>query len=100
MIASGMNNREVRSHETGPTGPSRLTLTRFGIGTYLEPIVYMRADCHICQSEGFEARSRVKVSLRGKDIVATLNTIESDLLSPEQASLSEVAWSLLGAMEG
>ena len=100
MIASGLNNREVRSHETGPTSPSRLTLTRFGIGTYLEPIVYMRADCHICQSEGFEARSRVKVSLRNKDIVATLNTIESDLLSPEQASLSEVAWSLLGAMEG
>jgi thymidine phosphorylase len=100
MTASGKDRGAVHAHETGATAPSRLTLVRLGIGTYLEPIVYMRADCHICQSEGFEARSRVRVSLRGKDVVATLNTIETDLLSSEQASLSEVAWLSLGATEG
>ena len=89
----------AHQHKAGATAAARLTLRRLGIGTYLEPIIYMRADCHICQSEGFEARSRVKVSLRGKDIVATLNTIETDLLLPDQASLSEVAWSFLGARE-
>ena len=89
----------AHQHEAGATAPARLALRRLGIGTYLEPVIYMRADCHICQSEGFEARSRVKVSLRGKDIVATLNTIETDLLLHEQASLSEVAWSFLGARE-
>ena len=80
--------------------PPPLTLVRLGIGTYQEAIIYMRSDCHVCRSEGFEARSRVKVSLRGKSLPATLNTIESDLLQLDQASLSEVAWSYLGAREG
>jgi thymidine phosphorylase len=87
-------------HDTGPTSASRLTLRRLGIDTYREHIVYMRADCHVCQSEGFAARSRVRVSANGKSLLATLNVIHTDLLSPEQASLSEVAWSQLGARDG
>ncbi len=40
---------EHRMHHT-------LTLTRVGIDTYQEPVVYMRADCHVCRSEGFSAQ--------------------------------------------
>src|SRR3990172_10313084 len=79
-------------HETGPTFPSRLTLRRLGIDTYQEHIVYMRADCDVCRSEGFEARSRVRVGARGKSLLATLNVIRSELLGLEEASLSEAAW--------
>ncbi|MGO4684592.1 thymidine phosphorylase family protein [Hyphomicrobium sp. 2TAF46] len=87
-------------HETGATAPSQLVLRRLGIDTYQEHIVYMRADCHVCRSEGFEARSRVRVSANGKSLLATLNVIRSDLLGLEEASLSEAAWSLFGARDG
>ena len=87
-------------HETGATSPSRLVLRRLGIDTYQEHIVYMRADCHVCRSEGFEARSRVRVSTSGKSLLATLNVVQSELLGSEEASLSEAAWTLLGARDG
>ncbi len=77
-----------------------LTLKYLGINTYKEPIIYMRSDCHICKSEGFDAQARVRVSLNNRSIVATLNTIDSNLLSDNQASLSEYAWKLLSAKEG
>jgi thymidine phosphorylase len=79
---------------------SRLVLRRLGIDTYQEHIVYMRADCHVCRAEGFEARSRVRVAANGNSLLATLNVIRSELLELEQASLSESAWTLLGAHEG
>jgi thymidine phosphorylase len=88
------------AHETRVTAPSRLVLRRLGIDTYQEHIVYMRADCHVCRSEGFEARSRVRVSTGGKSLLATLNVIKSELLGLEEASLSEAAWALLGACDG
>ena len=87
-------------HDAGPTAPSRLTLRRLGIDTYQEHIIYMRADCHICQSEGFAVRSRVRVSANGKSLLATLNVIRTDLLGSEQASLSEAAWALLNGRDG
>ena len=76
---------------------SRLRLTRLGIDTYREFIIYMNRDCHICRAEGFEVRSRVAVRLGGKSITATLNVVQTDLLSTEEASLSESAWRELDA---
>jgi thymidine phosphorylase len=66
--------------------PSRLVLRRLGIDTYQEHIVYMRSDCHVCRSEGFEARSRVRVSTEDNSLLATLNVIKSDLLGTNEAS--------------
>ncbi len=87
-------------HETGPTEPAHLHLRRLGIDTYREHVVYMRADCHVCQSEGFAARSRVLVSVNGASLLATLNVVHSELLGLNEASLSEAAWLALGAREG
>jgi thymidine phosphorylase len=87
------------ARDAGPS-PSRLVLRRLGIDTYQEHIVYMRADCHVCRSEGFEARSRVRVSTGGKSLLATLNVIKSELLGADEASLSEAAWLVLGARDG
>ena len=78
----------------------RLTLKYLGINTYKEPIIYMREDCHICASEGFEAQARVRVTLNDCSIIATLNTIQSNLLRRNEAGLSEYAWGLLAAKEG
>lgn len=82
------------------SGASTLSLRRLGIDTYQEPVLYMHRDCHVCHSEGFEAQSRVEVTLGGHHIVATLNVVSGAFLSPDEAGLSEAAWRLLGAREG
>lgn len=81
------------------TNQYTLRLKYLGIDTYKEAIIYMRQDCHICRAEGFEAQARIEVTFRNQAIIATLNTIQSDLLTINEASLSEYAWSLLGVKE-
>lgn len=77
-----------------------LSLRRLGISTYKEAVIYLRQDSYICKAEGFEAQSRIQVKIGNKSTIATLNTITSDLLQPDEASLSEWAWETLDAQEG
>jgi thymidine phosphorylase len=86
--------------KAAPHGASTLRLRRLGIDTYDDPVIYMRADCPVCRSEGFEAHSRVSARLNGRGIIATLNIISSGLLEANEAGLSESAWKLLDAREG
>lgn len=79
---------------------SSLRLTRLGIDTYREFVIYMNRNCHVCRAEGFGVRSRIAVRLGGKTINATLNVVQSDLLTTGEASLSESAWRELGAETG
>ena len=46
--------------------PGHLRLRRLGIDTYQEPVLYMHRDCPVCHSEGFEAQSRVELTLEGR----------------------------------
>jgi thymidine phosphorylase len=80
--------------------PNTLRLRRIGIDTYQEPVLYMHRDCAVCHSEGFEAQSRVEIALNGRTIVATLDVVSGDFLSPDEAGLSESAWRLLQPAEG
>ena len=66
-----------------------LKFKRLGINTQHEHIVYMREDCHVCKSEGFEALTRIVVANGDQQIVANLNIIRSELLSTGEISLSE-----------
>lgn len=77
-----------------------LRLKQLGIDTHKEAVIYMHKNCHVCRSEGFEAPARINVALNGRTIIATLNIIDSDLLTFDEASLSIYAWDLLGANEG
>jgi thymidine phosphorylase len=77
-----------------------LRLRRLGIDTHQEAVIYMRDDCHVCRSEGFEAQSRILVGNNSNSIVATLNVVRNELLAPGEAGLSEAAWRLLSAEEG
>ncbi|MEZ4995261.1 MAG: thymidine phosphorylase family protein [Saprospiraceae bacterium] len=77
-----------------------LKLRRLGVDTRQEYVVYMRADCHICISEGFEALTRLQVTVKGRTIIATLNVLHGDLLLDGEAGLSESAWKVLGAVPG
>lgn len=80
--------------------PLQLRIRRMGIDTYQEPVIYMRADCHVCRSEGFESQSRIKIGLNGRSVIATLNIVMNDLLNTDEAGLSEAAWSTLAGREG
>jgi len=71
-----------------------------GIDTYQEPVIYMRADCHVCRSEGFESQSRILISTKMKSLIATLNVVHDDLLKTNQAGLSEIAWRRLSVKDG
>lgn len=77
-----------------------LRLTRLGIDTHDEAVVYMRKDCHICRAEGFTAHARILIRSNGNSVIATLNTTSDNLLPAGHASLSESAWERLDAKEG
>lgn len=79
---------------------STLRLRRLGINVYKEAVIYMREDCHVCLSEGFEMQTRVRVILGERSIIATLNRVNSRLLEQGEAGLSEYAWLQLAANEG
>lgn len=79
---------------------NRLFFKRLGIHTQHEHIAYMREDCEVCISEGFEALTRIRITNGTKSIVASLNVIRTDILSPEEISLSESAIHALGIKEG
>jgi thymidine phosphorylase len=77
-----------------------LRARRLGIDTHQEAVIYMREDCHVCRSEGFASQARVQVSFRDSVVVATLQTITSNILNDDEAGLSEAAWRRLGLREG
>lgn len=84
-----------------PSNPHALKIRRMGIDTHQEPVIYMRADCHICRSEGFESQSRVLINSGGHVIIGTLNVVtDNRLLPPDEAGLSDAAWRMLRAHEG
>ena len=79
-------------------GHTRLRVTRAGIDTYQQPVVYMHRDCEVCRSEGFAAMTRVRLDVGPRTLVATLNVVVDDRLGLDEVALSEVAWTLLEPM--
>lgn len=84
------------------TDPSTmLPLSRAGIDTYRQPVVFMHEDCHICRAEGFAALTRIRIDLEDRRVIATLNVVSgADWLNVDTAALSEAAWIALGATDG
>ena len=62
-----------------------------GIDTNQELVVFMPASCHVCQSEGFQALTRLSISLNGSAIIAALNILSDGLLKEGEISLSKSA---------
>lgn len=90
----------VTERKSGSDAVDGLRMRRMGIDTYQELVVYMRSDCHICKSEGFEAQSRVAVWRGDKHIIATLNVVHFSMIALHDVGLSEAAWRALGGADG
>lgn len=78
----------------------RLRFRSLGIDTRHQYAVFMRADCHVCQSEGFEGLARVLIRFGVNRIIATVNIIRGELLQPGEGALSEEARKRLGIERG
>jgi thymidine phosphorylase len=81
-------------------GPAMLKVRRLGLLTQDEPIVLMRADCHVSKSEGLASRARVLLKANGCEVIATLYEVSNDWLTVDEAGLSEAAWTRLNAKDG
>jgi thymidine phosphorylase len=79
---------------------NELRVRRVGIDARHELIVFMREDCPVCRSEGFEAYARVRLTSGTRSIIATVYHVTSDLISHDEAGLSEAAWHTLGLKDG
>jgi thymidine phosphorylase len=84
----------------GSVGPQQLRARRIGIDTQHEAVVFMHKECSVCRSEGFTAHTRVLLRARENHVVATLYQVASDLISHDEAGLSESAWARLGLQDG
>jgi thymidine phosphorylase len=90
----------MKAHRRGAEAAATLHIRRLGIDTYQELVVYMRSDCHVCKSEGFEAQSRVEIRRGDRRITATLNVLHFPILAAHEVGLSEAAWRALGGVDG
>jgi len=79
---------------------NRLRLVQLDIDTQQQAIAFMHRDCHVCRSEGFNALSRVELTLGTRHIIATMNVVGGSLLAPGTIGVSKHAWNLLKASEG
>ena len=77
-----------------------LKLVCLGIDTQKENVVFLRKDCHICKSEGFEAHNRILVTANNTSIIATLYIITDGIIKEGTAGLSDSAYKNLNAKEG
>lgn len=68
--------------------PSGLVYKPLGIDTLQEHVAFMHRDCHVCKSEGIEAQTRVELRHGDRNVIAIVNVIHSDLVSPGEISLS------------
>ena len=79
---------------------SSIRARRLGLDTQYEAVVFMHKDCHVCRSEGFTAHARVLLCNGGRQVIATLYQVTSDLIASNEAALSESAWTRLGLRDG
>ncbi|GAB3398569.1 thymidine phosphorylase family protein [Massilia agilis] len=77
-----------------------LRATRLRLHAQDQAIALMRADCHVCRSEGLSPRSQVLVVAGKHEVQALLYQIDSPLLEQGQVALSEAAWDALHISDG
>jgi thymidine phosphorylase len=78
----------------------KLKVKDLGIDTYRENIIFIRADSHVCRSEGFTALTRIIVHKNGIEIIATLDVVHSNIIENGEAGLSTEAMNRLGTKNG
>jgi thymidine phosphorylase len=79
---------------------NQVRVRRLGLDTQYEAVVIMHKDCDVCRSEGFSAHARVLLCNGKRQVIATLYQATGDLVTPDEAALSDSAWRRLGLSDG
>ncbi|MBD3608985.1 MAG: thymidine phosphorylase family protein [Gammaproteobacteria bacterium] len=78
-----------------------LQLRRVAIDTYRENVAYLHRDCDIYRAEGFQALTKIEVSVDHHTIYAVLNVVDDDsIVAPGELGLSEQAFEQIAQQEG
>ncbi|MBL1264080.1 thymidine phosphorylase family protein [Candidatus Methylomicrobium oryzae] len=78
-----------------------LQLRRIAIDTYHENVAYMHRECGTYRAEGFQALSKIQISLNGIRILAVLNVVDdASIVHPGELGLSEQAFQQFNCAEG
>lgn len=88
------------SATAAPSAAHPLRARRIGIDTQYEAVVFMHKDCFVCRSEGFTAHNRVLLRAGERHVIATLYQVTTDLITHDEAALSESAWLRLALQDG
>ena len=84
-----------------PAEQNFLSLSRLGIDTNNETVLFIHKDCHILLAEGVYSHPRVKVSCGNISFVASVNQVRGNrLLKPGEAGISEHMWKKYGLSAG
>ncbi len=78
-----------------------LKIRKVGIDTYHENVAYLNRECSIYRAEGFQALSKILVSVNGCKLLAVLNVVDdSFIVQPGELGLSQQAFKYLQVEEG
>ena len=78
-----------------------LKIRRIGIDTYHENVAYLNRECSIYRAEGFQALSKIQISVNGTRLLAVLNVVDDNaIVQPGELGLSLQAFNYLNASEG
>jgi len=78
-----------------------LTIHRVEIDTYHENVAYLNRECSIYRAEGFQALSKIEVSVSGTRLLAVLNVVDDKtIVQPGELGLSQQAFKHLNVDEG
>lgn len=79
---------------------STLKVKKIGIDTYQENIAYLPQCSEIVRSQGFAALSKIEIHSAEKNILATLNITQDNLVSHDEIGLSDIAFTRMGLEPG
>lgn len=81
--------------------PDTLKMRRVEIDTYHENVAYLNRECSVYRAEGFQALSKIEVSVNGSRLLAVLNVVDdSSIVQPGELGLSQQAFKYLNVDEG
>lgn len=77
-----------------------LKIRRVEIDTYHENVAYLNRECSIYRAEGFQALSKIQVSVNGTLILAVLNVVDDNaIVQPGELGLSQQAFKQLNVSD-
>ncbi len=75
-------------------------LRKVKIDTYKENIAFLRRDCPVCASQGFNSQTKIEIGIDGKVVTAVLDVTEETFILAGEIGLCEYAFDKLGLPEG